>query len=90
MYIIVCEWFWHKINHFLFCKKFEKKFTTCAKSLIIIIKSKFEVLQLSSFNFIPTTFSTEECDSLNTFRLSHKDNKIMFIVLYKYYMLNFS
>jgi hypothetical protein len=41
-------------------------------------------------NFKLATSRSKECDSLDTFRLSYKDNKIMFIILYKHYMLKIS
>jgi len=79
LYIIVLN---KQFQHKLFCQKF----TTCVELLIIIIKSNFEILQLLGLNFKPTIFRTEKFDSLNTFILSHKDNKNTFIILYKYYM----
>jgi len=82
VFIVLNKQFQHKLNYFLFCQKF----TTCVELLIIIIKSNFEILQLLGLNFKPTIFRTEKFDSLNTFILSHKDNKNTFIILYKYYM----
>ncbi len=87
--VILYEQFQHKLNYFLFCQKFEKIFTTCAEILIIIIKSNSEMLWLSGLNFKLAIFRTKKCDSLNTLILSHKDNKSMFIILYKYYLLEF-
>jgi hypothetical protein len=61
-------------------------FTTCANILIIIIKSNFGVFWSSSLNFKFATFRIEECDNLNTFKRSYKNNKIMFISLYKHHL----
>jgi hypothetical protein len=77
------EWFQHKsISYFV--KILKNTFTTCAKILIIIIKSNSEMFCL--FKFKLAISQTKECDSLDTLRLFHKDNKILFIVLYKYYV----
>ncbi len=39
-----------------------------------------------SLNFGPTNPRIQGCESLDTIRLSQKDNKFMFIILYKHYM----
>jgi hypothetical protein len=57
--------------------------------LIIIIKSSFELIKCW-VNFKLAIFKSEKCDSLNTLRLFHKDNKIMFIILYKHYLSKIS
>jgi hypothetical protein len=75
----------HKLNYFLFFQKFVKIFIAFAKILIMTIKSNSKVFQLSGLNFKPAT-SKKECDNLYTLRLCHKDKKIMFIILYKYYL----
>jgi hypothetical protein len=80
-YTTICKWFQHKLNYFLFCQNIEKTFTTCDKILIIIIKSDYEVLRMLSLNFRVATSKSEECDSLHTFRLSHNDSKVMFIII---------
>jgi hypothetical protein len=41
-------------------------------------------------NFKPVGSRSEECDSVDTIRLSHKNNKNKFIILYKYYLLSIS
>jgi hypothetical protein len=45
----VHEWFWHKLNYFLFCQIFEKIIITCAEIFIIIIKLRIclDTLKLS-------------------------------------------
>jgi hypothetical protein len=81
IYTTICKRFQHKLNYFLFCQNIEKTFTTCGKILIIIIKSNSKVFRLLSLNFKLATSKSEECDSLHTFRLSHKDSKVMFIII---------
>jgi len=80
-YTVVHEQFQHKLNYFLFYQNFEKIFTICVKNLIIIIIIKFEIFRLSGLNFRPIISRIEEYD---------KDNKIIFIILYKYYLPKFS
>jgi hypothetical protein len=80
----------YKLNYFLFRQNFEKTFSTCGEVLITIIKSDSKVFQFLSLNFRLATSKSEECDSLHTFRLFHKDSKVMFIILYKYYLLKIS
>jgi hypothetical protein len=41
---------------------------------------------LLGLNFKLAISRTKECDSLDTHRLSHKGNIVLFIVLYKYYL----
>jgi hypothetical protein len=89
-YTIVHKQFQHKLNYFLFCQNFEKQFTTCGEILIIIIKSDSEIFRLLSLNFRLAASKNEKCDSLDTFRLFHKNSKVMFIILYKYYLLKIS
>ncbi len=79
-----------KLNYFLFFWNFEKIFTTCVEISIIFIKLNSEIFWPSNLNFKLATSRSKECDSLDTFRLSYKDNKIMFIILYKHYMLKIS
>jgi hypothetical protein len=90
-YALIRKRFQHKLNYFLFFQNFEKTFTTCGNFLIIIIKSDSKVFWLLSLNFSRlATSKSEECDSLHTFRLSHKDSRNMIIILYKYYLLKIS
>jgi hypothetical protein len=41
-------------------------------------------------NFKPVGSTSEECDSVDTIRLSHENKKNKFIILYKYYLLRIS
>jgi hypothetical protein len=65
----------HKLNYFLFFQHFVKVFIAFAKFLIMIIKSNSKVFQLLGLNFKLATSKKEECDNLDTLRLSHKDKK---------------
>ncbi len=87
---VACEWFWHKLNYFLFCWNFEKIFSICAEILIITIKSNFEALQLLGVNLGYTASKSERWVSLDTIGLYQKDNKAIFIILYKYYLSKIS
>jgi hypothetical protein len=54
----------------------------------MIIKSKLKIFQLSGLNFRPATSRNGKMwqSTLDTLKLSHKNNKIMFIILYKHYL----
>ncbi len=83
---VVHEWFQHKLNYFLFCQKFEKNIYYLCQNFNNYYKSNSEMFCLSSLNFKLAISRSKECDGRNTLRLSHNDNKILFIVLYKYYL----
>jgi hypothetical protein len=70
----------HKLNYFLFCWNFEKLFITCAKIIIIIIKLNSKI-----YNYWIWTLDLSILEFIHM-RLSHKNNKIVFIILYKPYV----
>jgi hypothetical protein len=91
-HIVVHKRFWHKLNYFLFFWIFEKLFIIiCAEISIIIIKLNSEALFTVQFEpqNMPNPW-TYGSNSLDTLRLSHKDNNVIFIILYKHYVSNFS
>jgi len=80
------EWFRHKLNYFLFCQNFEKNIYYLCQKNYNYYKIKSEMFWLSGLNFRLAISRTGECYSLDTHRLFHKDNKILFIVLNEYYL----
>ncbi len=47
----------------------------------MITKSNSKVFQLLGLNFKPATSENEECDNLDTLRLSHKDKKKFIFII---------
>jgi hypothetical protein len=90
-HIVVHKRFWHKFYFIIFFWIFKKLFIICAEISIIIIKLNSEVVFTVQFEpqNMPNPW-TYGSNSLDTLRLSHKDNNVIFISLYKHYVSKFS
>jgi hypothetical protein len=80
-----CQWFWHKFL-FSYLSKFRKNIYYLCQNFNHYYKIKFWSISTVQ----PPSWSEGWCGDLDTLRLFHKDNKIMFIILYKYYVLKIS
>jgi hypothetical protein len=84
--MVVHKQFWHKLNYFFFLNFWKNIYIICAEISIIIIKLNSEVFDCPSLNLK----HAKSLDFCQTLRLSHKDNNVIFISLYKHYVSKIS